>query len=83
MVKQAYFRNTIEFIRADLIKCYNIKPTGLKERVTPKMTDQIPSTAPKRRYNEFMAQDLLHKLRSKKDFYVYLDRHRKYIPLKF
>ena len=42
------------------------------------MADQIPSSAPKRRYNEFKAEDLLHKLRSKKDFYVYLDKRRKY-----
>ena len=41
------------------------------------MVDQIPSSAPKRRYNEFKDEDLLHKLRSKKDFYVYLDKHRK------
>ena len=29
--------------------------------------------------SEFMAEDLVHKLRSKKDFYTYLYRHRKYI----
>lgn len=31
----------------------------------------------KRSYKEFMAQDIAGKLRSKQDFYVYLDKHRK------
>ena len=33
------------------------------------------SSGPKRGYNEFLAQDLANKLRSKKDFYTYLDKH--------
>ena len=32
----------------------------------------------KRSFNEFSADDLAYKLRSKKDFYVYLDKHRKF-----
>ena len=43
------------------------------------MADSISSLAPKRTYKEFMAQDLAGKLRSKKDFYVYLDKHCKLI----
>ena len=31
----------------------------------------------KRSYQEFLAEDILHKLRSKEDFYIYMDKHRK------
>ena len=37
---------------------------------------QIPGAQP-RTYNEFLAQDLMGKLRSKEDFYDYLDKHSK------
>ena len=43
------------------------------------MADQIPSSASKRTYKEFMVQDLAGKLRSKKDFYIYLDKHVSWI----
>ena len=39
---------------------------------------QINSDSKKRGFRQFMAQDLAGKLRSKIDFYVYLDKHRKY-----
>ena len=39
---------------------------------------QINSDSKKRGYTQFMAQDLGGKLRSKQDFYVYFDKHRKY-----
>ena len=45
---------------------------------------QIPGTGAKpRSYNEFMVQDLMGKLRSKDDFYDYLDKHSKYIFTEF
>ena len=40
--------------------------------------DQINSDSKKRGYHQFMAQDLDGKLKSKQDFYVYMDKHRKY-----
>ena len=47
------------------------------------MADQISSLAPKRTYQEFMAQDLAGMLRSKKDFYIYLDKQRKSNYIKY
>ena len=49
------------------------------ERTLIKMSGNISSLAPKRTYKEFMAEELAGKLRSKRDFYVYLDKHCKYI----
>ena len=41
------------------------------------MSDQIDSK--KRNYHDFMVQELAGKLRSQEDFYVYMDKHRKFI----
>ena len=45
------------------------------------MTDQIHQNQPKRTYKQFMTQQLAGKLHSKNDFYVYMDKHCKYIHL--
>ena len=44
------------------------------------MSEDGQINSSKRNYQEFLAQNLQGKLRSKEDFYAYLDRHRKYIP---
>lgn len=39
--------------------------------------NKIDSSSKKRNFQKFMVEDLSGKLRSKKDFYVYFDKHRK------
>ena len=41
------------------------------------MSDRIDTTSKKRSYDEFLVDELIGRLRSKKDFYIYLDKHRK------
>ena len=41
------------------------------------MSDQIKAMSHKRNIKEIMPQELAGKLRSKKDFYSYLDKQRK------
>ena len=36
------------------------------------------SSAPKRSYNEFQTDELRGKLSSQYDYYVYMDKHRKF-----